>query len=149
MPWIANVPEEAARDWVCYEPTVCISIVEPGRVPPSIYDTPPKLSQFMSVLRLYFMDYDSERMHPEDAVMFTLEQAQLITKYVTAFRGYNILVHCAAGVSRSGGIVEAILSAFPEYEDHGWKRFPNGHVKRLLKRALGVVPMGAEGIMDE
>lgn len=142
-PWIANRPEEFARRYAPGLDEVCISITEPGRAEPA-----PPLPGFLAVLRLEFMDMDPARGYPErdkrPRVYFTREQARQVADFATTHRGRNILVHCAAGISRSGAIVEAILQAFPEYEDRGWPRHPNKHVKILLKRALGIVPLGAE-----
>jgi len=115
--------------------TVVISITEPGRkakLPKGWHD----------MLRLAFQDYDPQRLHPENAVLFTPTMAARLARFARKHRGANILVHCAAGISRSGAVVEALLEALPEYEDRGWMRRPNTHVKVLLKRALGLVPLG-------
>ncbi len=81
---------------------------------------------------------------PDNAELFTRQHAAQVSRFARKHRGKNIMVHCAAGISRSGAVVEALLQAFPEYEDKGWPRHPNGHVKSLMKRALGLVPIGAE-----
>jgi predicted protein tyrosine phosphatase len=143
-PWIANMglreaekfkPDEELSD------TVCVSITEPANK--RGYGHLANISQgYVGILRLQFEDYDSLRLHPPDSVLFTETQAKMVAEFVTRHRGENILVHCAAGISRSGAIVDAILQAFPEYEDRGKTRFPNGHVRSLMKRALGLVPSG-------
>lgn len=118
--------------------TVIVSITEPGRkakLPKGWHD----------MLRLAFQDYDPmTRGHvgPANAVVFTPTMAARLARFARKHRGANIVVHCAAGISRSGAVVEALLEAFPEYEDRGWQRHPNTHVKVLLKRALGLVPLG-------
>lgn len=137
--WIANRGESWVELNPAPENTVLISITEPGRkarVPKG----------YLDMLRLEFQDYDSLRKHPEDAVLFTSTQAARIARFVRKHRELerNILIHCAAGISRSGAIAEALLQAFPEYKDTGWPRHPNGHVKSLMKRALGLVPLGAD-----
>lgn len=136
-PWIANVGEAFAEKWTPDGNTVCISISEPGRKP--------RLPQFVDLIREHFQDYDSGKA-PEGAVLFTPTHAARLARFARKHRdaGRNILVHCAAGVSRSGAVVEALLEAFPEYEDRGWPRHPNGLVKSSMKRALGLVPLGAE-----
>ena len=116
------------------------------------------------MLRLEFQDYDPvgrqpisptgmytsadpiPRKVPKDAVLFTPTQAARLARFARKHRdqGRNFLIHCAAGISRSGAVAEALLAAFPEYEDRGWPRHPNGHVKALCKRALGLIPIGAE-----
>lgn len=150
--WIANKGEA----WIeINEPppnTVLISITEPGRKART-----PK--GYLDILRLEFQDYDPSplpdptsglhgtafRKIPDDAVLFTPTQAAGIVRFARKHRenGSNILVHCAAGISRSGAVAEALLQAFPDYEDAGWPRHPNGHVRSLMKRALGLVPLGA------
>lgn len=146
-PWLANVGEAAVElcprigaappGWSLpnRRRTVIVSITEPGRkakLPKGWHD----------VLRLGFQDYDPQRKCPDSAVLFTPTMAARLARFARKHRGCNILVHCAAGISRSGAVVEALLEAFPEYEDRGWPRFPNTHVKVLLKRALGLVPIG-------
>lgn len=137
MSWIANVGEAFAEKWTPDGETVCISISEPGRKV--------KLPQFVDLIREHFQDYDGEKSHPDSAVLFTPNHAARIARFARKHRdaGRNILVHCAAGVSRSGAVAEALLEAFPEYEDRGWIRHPNGMVKSGMKRALGLVPIGA------
>ena len=147
MPFIANRGE----GWVELNPapkdSVLISITDPKREKAKVS----KLG-YLDVLYLCFQDYDSEQCRfegiisnpPDDAVLFTKREAAQVARFARKHRGKNIIVHCAAGISRSGAVAEALLEAFPEYEDQGWKRFPNGRVKTLLKRALGLVPIGAE-----
>jgi len=142
LPWIANFGEGYVEHLTPDAGTVIISITEPGRKArlPKGYE---------DVLRLEFQDYDpsfSARV-PENAVLFTRQMAAQASRFARRHResGKNIVVHCAAGVSRSGAVVEALLQAFPEYEDRGWPRFPNGYVRSMMKRALGLVPLGFDG----
>lgn len=161
-PWIANVGQGAAEHcprvglapcnrfdtgataWTAARPnrrrTVIISITEPGQRAQL-----PK--GWHNMLRLGFQDYDPKHgghVGPPDAVLFTPTMAARLARFARKHRGCNFVVHCAAGISRSGAVAEALLQAFPEYEDRGWQRFPNGHVLTLLKRALGLVPLGYE-----
>jgi predicted protein tyrosine phosphatase len=144
------VGEGAAETWTADPETVVVSITEPGR-----QARLPK--GWADVLRLTFQDYDPTppmspagvilaegRKIPATAVLFTSTQAAQLSRFARKHRDKNILVHCAAGISRSGAVAEALLAAFPEYEDKGWPRHPNGHVKALMKRALGLVPLGAD-----
>lgn len=156
MPWVMNVGEGAAERFEPDGNTVCISITEPGRKA--------KLPSFVDLIREQFQDYDpvgkpphspsgmyelhepQAKKIPPNALLIGPSQAARIARFARKHRdaGRNILVHCAAGVSRSGAIADALLQAFPGYEDRGWPRFPNGHVRSLMKRALGLVPIGAE-----
>lgn len=142
VPWIANVSEAHASGVLFPSEMVCISITNPGKEA--------SLPGFKDILRLQFQDYDGAQKLPYGAVLFNLHQALQIASFARQHReyGHNILVHCAAGVSRSGAVVEALLEAFPEYEDAGWIRHPNGRVKSLMKRALGLVPIGTEREVD-
>jgi predicted protein tyrosine phosphatase len=141
-PWIANVSEAAARTWPVEAGTVCISITEPGSHAPL-----PPLRGFDDVLRLEFSDFDLLRpghVGPSGARRVTARDAQQLAEFANQHRGKNILVHCAAGISRSGAIVETLLAAFPEYEDRGWSRYPNRHVSACLRRAMGLGPVAVE-----
>ena len=149
MPWIANMSEEAAVKFDATLDDVCISITAPGRPEP-----PPRLSRFGAVLRVAFHDFDpiTNKVNagyvpvrllgaqPSDYKLVAMNEqhAELIAGFARLMRGRNLLVHCAAGVSRSGAVVEALLQAFPEYEDLGWQRMPNAHILTLMKRALGL-----------
>jgi predicted protein tyrosine phosphatase len=146
-PWILNAGEGWAEKYSPEPDTVIISITEPleqGNILKR--QEPARLKPgYVDILRLEFQDYDpGTHKVPEGAAVFTQKQASRVSRFLRKHRGKNIVVHCAAGISRSAGIVEAALQAFPEYEDRGWERYPNNHVKTLMKRALGLVPIGAE-----
>ena len=92
-----------------------------------------------------YYDKDPAALNPPNgAIIYNSKLAAQVSRFARKHRGKNIVIHCAAGISRSGGIAEALLAAFPEYEDKGWPRFPNGLVLALTKRALGLIPIGAE-----
>jgi len=144
MPWIANVSEAYAVSNTKTKGVACISITSPTKTAnlPNGYE---------EVYRVQFDDYDGLTSgYPEHAELFTEYKAKCIVAFARKHVniGNDILVHCAAGVSRSGAVVEALLEAFPQYEDAGWIRHPNGLVKSLMKRALGLVPIGAEREAD-
>jgi predicted protein tyrosine phosphatase len=140
-PWVANRGLHDAEAYIPEPNTVIISITEPKNW--RGYGVLASLQEgYVDVLRLQFEDFDSLKLHPKDAALFTVDQAKRVAEFVTQHRGKNILVHCSAGISRSGAVVDAILQAFPEYEDRGNPRHPNGHVRSLMKRALGLTPIG-------
>ena len=145
MPWIANRDESWASGYVPWPNTVCVSITDPHRVGAKL------ANGFVDVLRLTFHDYDApDALHcvyPEDVALCTKADADRIAAFARKHRGKNFLVHCAAGISRSGAVVETLLRAFPEYEDRGgrkvgWPRCPNALVVKLLRTALGLPPLG-------
>ena len=147
-----ELSEAEAEEWIPVPALAIVSITEPGQ-PASL------LPGWGAVLRLGFQDFDTQplrpndmymaqvvRKVPDDAVLFSVQQASLLAEFLREHRGKHILAHCAGGISRSSGVVEAILAAFPEYEL--LKRrlsHPNLRVKAMTLRALGVVPIGAEG----
>lgn len=137
MPWIKNVPEDFVKTSFPEVNEVCISITQPERSEPK-----PALKGYVDTLRLEFSDTDPSIVYntKDKRVMrpFTRWQADAIVKFVNRYRGLNIVVHCAAGISRSGAIVVALLEAMPEYEDKGWDRFPNKHVLSVMIDALGL-----------
>lgn len=150
-PWIENCSQkDAERILLGPSPsnTVCISITESA-------DAPLK-ANFDDILRLKFADADDERssvalmeaiLGPNwEKALFSEAQAKEVVDFVTKHRGKNILVHCHAGISRSRAVNETICEAFPEYNDVTMpaQRFPNNRVKRLLKRAFRLTPIGAE-----
>jgi predicted protein tyrosine phosphatase len=126
-PWIAN----RSQLWVNSNPApdrcALISITQPGgrtHIPEGYVD----------VLRLEFEDFGSPV-----AGSFNEAQAVTVAEFALKHRGENILIHCGAGRSRSGAVVEVLLRAFPEYQDAGEGRAPNPHVSSLLERALAAV----------
>ena len=76
---------------------VCISISDPGWPPARLS------SRFAEVLRLHFNDV-TERGDPAD-MLFSDEHAQAIRSFLDRWPNVErVVVHCAAGVSRSPGV---------------------------------------------
>lgn len=138
MAWIANRDERWVERYTPEPNTVCVSITDPYRRVAKLPDG------FEDVLRLRFYDLEHAEvsyMNGGREILCDREDAAKIAEFARKHRGKNFLVHCAAGISRSGAVVEALLETFPEYEDrgghgHGWPRWPNGLVKTLVLRAL-------------
>lgn len=144
MPWVIHRDEATASEWPGDKDTVCVSITE--GLAPDVSLQP----GFAAVLRLRFGDWDTDRfprmkLHAIYREVFTPALADRLAAFLLEHRGRNMLIHCSAGVSRSGAVVDVVLQAFPEYEDRGGHRMrhPNNLVRRLLKRAMGLVPIGA------
>lgn len=138
-PWIKNVCMAEAEAYSRLD-AVCISIVGSST-------NRPVLSGFLEVLSLRFDDVDParfSRLEVGQYRFFSVDDAIAIKKFADRHRGDNIVVHCHAGISRSGAVVEALLQYMPEYVDGSGRnsRMPNSFVKMLLKRVLGLVPIG-------
>lgn len=94
------------------------------------------------VIRLRFYDIAEPIRSSPQYNPITAPQATLIARFVKKHRGKDIVVHCEAGISRSGAIVTVILEAFPEYIDSGTynayinARRPNPRVKEFVLAAL-------------
>lgn len=150
MPWIMHLDRESAEEYTPeYGPlTAFISITQPGK--PATLKAPP-----FAILRLEFGDYDLDSMERESIAMlansghrfFDQDMAERIANFARAAwkSDANLIVHCDAGVSRSAAVVEAIMAANLGFthrksiHSHG-----NNYVRRLVKRALGVTPLGAD-----
>lgn len=144
--WVMNVNRETAESLVGSPKIVVISITQPNGTA--------KLSDgFKAIGRFEFADWDIDRYpdlpfgngNPALSKVFTPVDAEALAEFIQRWNGKaSFLIHCDAGVSRSAAVAEAILATYPQYQDRGGARMPNNYVKRLLKRALGNVPIGAE-----
>lgn len=68
-------------------------------------------------------------------------QAKRIAEIIQKAKEDNvdIFVHCTAGVSRSGAVVEAgLLYGFQLPKDHRYGRIPNKTVYNKIRRELGI-----------
>ena len=100
-----------------------------------------------NLLVLYFDDVD------EGATAMIPEQAEAIAEFVCRPDPRPIMVHCAAGISRSGAVGSVLNWYFNRYLENNpreYRRFelahpdiiPNAHVRRLLLKALRRRPRG-------
>ena len=157
-PWIQNTNLEGA---LLFNPqvnkyaplTVCISITTTDK---QVY-----LPKMYRVLSLFFCDIDADRypnwleqyrksidegnepFSSKEFKLFDEEDAKESHKFVDEYRACNFLIQCEAGISRSAAIAEALLEYLREsHIDAGGFRHPNNFIKRILKRELGLVPIG-------
>lgn len=165
-PWVQNCSREYAEMYTPEPGTVCISIWTPTNRDflglPGFTRRPANLRPgYAAVLRMCFSDMDSERGYPHripgetdadyaesvrrvTSQMIQPAQARRIADFIRDWTGHNFLIHCDAGISRSRAVAEAVLALYPHYVDNadGFSHFPNGRVKLMVKRALGLTPAG-------
>jgi predicted protein tyrosine phosphatase len=134
MPWIQNVSlADIVKGCHFFEEhkTVLIQIQD---VCTWKFAEPLYKDKFVEVHQLEFMDNDD----PDDDANITEEQAEKIATILTSAkdRGYNIVVHCHAGLCRSGAVTE--VGVLMGFDDTEMIRHPNILVKNRLKTALGM-----------
>ena len=97
-----------------------------------------------NVLRLWFddveNDYEVSPTNKGQNRAFTKEQAQQIIDFALDNRDREFIVHCTAGISRSGAVGQFLVD-FLEGDKEYFKRrsshiSPNGHVSRTLNRLV-------------
>ena len=111
------------------ENTVLIQIVDP------CVDFPVPMTNFDAIHQFEFSDVDD----PEDQVWpfrMRKKQAKEIVKILQSALNHNqnVIVHCIAGVSRSGAVVE--IGVEMGFEDMGEYRDPNLYMVETLAKAL-------------
>lgn len=111
--------------------TVLISISDPGQQPPEAYYT------FKEYLFLNFLDLEENQMPEAEVFKITYKDAERIIEFLqdALDNGYNVIVHCTAGVCRSGAVAE--IGTVMGFKDTGTYRQPNLMVKRYLMKVLG------------
>jgi len=126
--------------------TAFISIHSP-KIGMSFNDTDPILSDSSNVLNLWFHDTDPSDdnlligTHREPVVPFDEQMAKSIKRFVENNKDKKQwLIHCTAGVCRSGAVGECLSDYFGN-DYHKFKRDnpqikPNVFVKKILKYEL-------------
>ena len=142
MPWIENVSLANIKSGHHYEPgenAMLIQIVDPAMA------FPDPLHKFKEVHQFEFLDIEDNGMTNNgdgswsDMSEFAItdEQADRIVSLLRhALDNYmNVIVHCVAGICRSGAVVE--VGIILGFDDTGNFRNPNLLVKRKLLSKLG------------
>jgi predicted protein tyrosine phosphatase len=95
-----------------------------------------------NVLRLWFDDVSSdEEKSPTNHIScraFTEEQAKAVLEFITINKSKDFIVHCSAGISRSGAVGSFIVD-YLEGDKEFFKKFnpyihPNAHISRTLNK---------------
>ena len=117
--------------------TVAIQITDPG-------DIPPEPAEDVFAERHLFQFFDAEeptQFFPEEKLISDTQAEEIANILVDALKNdQDILVHCVAGICRSGAVVEvAEMIGFDECFRY---RLPNARVKRKLMEQFDLLPRG-------
>jgi len=134
MPWIQNVAMSDIKKGFHINPgdnALLIQIVDCGS------EFPEPLYKFKSIHQFQFLDVEEKDYVLEEEMKCSQEQANslvLILKQALLNR-MNVIVHCHAGVCRSGAVCEVgVMMGFDDTEAF---RSPNLLVKHRMMKALG------------
>ena len=133
MPWIQNVSMSdirSARHFEAGENSMLIQIVDPG------YAFPHPLKDFKEVHQFEFLDVEATDKQFEEFAVTETQAEQLVRLLQHALdKRMNVVVHCHAGVCRSGAVCEVgVMMGFNDTEVF---RSPNLLVKHLMMKVLG------------
>lgn len=135
MPWIQNVALSDIKKGRHIDPgpnNLLIQIVDNGM------EFPEPLYKFNSVHQFQFLDLEKNDECIEPEMKITDAQAKslvLLLKQALLNRS-NVIVHCVAGVCRSGAVCEVgVMMGFDDTEDY---RSPNLLVKHKMMDVLGL-----------
>ncbi len=142
MPWIQNVSMSDVKRGLHFEAgenSMLIQIVDPA------YEFPTPLKQFREVHQFEFLDVEADGLTNNgegewsDVGEFacTQEQADRLVELLqhAMDNRMNVLVHCHAGVCRSGAVCE--VGVMMGFDDTEVFRSPNLLVKHLMMKRLG------------
>ena len=131
--WIQNVSMSDIKQGFHIDPgfnSMLIQIVDPA------YEFPVPKYQFRETHQFEFLDAERDDKFPDEAKI-TDEQAKHLTDLLLKAYGQrmNVIVHCHAGVCRSGAVAElGVMLGFRDTESF---RSPNLLVKHKMMKALG------------
>lgn len=112
------------------EDAVLIQITDPDTAPPE------PLNQFYRRHTIRFLDLDQETDTNRSVVCSHAQATDLVRMLQQALKeDRDVVVHCTAGVCRSGAVAE--VGTMMGFEDTGSFRIPNVLVKTRMMRALG------------
>ena len=131
--WIENVARDDIKNgWHSDLGPNCvlIQIADPA----GTFPTPKK--EFRKIYQFEFLDVEDKDDFPEEAKISDEDAAALVSILKEALdNGRNVIVHCHAGICRSGAVVEvATMMGFTATERF---RQPNLRVKHKMMKALG------------
>jgi len=130
--WIENVSKDAVRNGHHFDAGPNAMLIHIGD-PASTFPTPKK--DFTVVSQFEFLDADDG--FPEECLISDDQARQIVNLLQMALdQSMNVVVHCHAGICRSGAVVEvATMMGFTATER---LRIPNMRVKHKMMKALGL-----------
>lgn len=136
MPFIQNVAAVDIKNEFHFDPgpnSVLISIIDPKGSRPI-----PKFP-FRKVFNFEFFDLDDDDIEKDNSIesnCITKKQAEEIIAILEEAldNNSNVIVHCMAGVCRSGAIVDVAIKM--GFDDLHTFKLPNSRVKRMLLEVL-------------
>ena len=134
MPWIQNVSLDDVRKGFHIEPGInamLIQIVDP----PGDFPVPKR--QFKEVHQFQFLDVEKDDFVLDEEMRCSQLQANELVRLLqhALDKHMNVIVHCVAGVCRSGAVCE--VGVMLGFQDTEVFRSPNLLVKHRMMKALG------------
>ena len=131
--WIENISwDDAKNGWHydCGDNSMLIQIADPASFFPEPKRTYKEVHQFE------FLDAEDDDGFPDEAKITDEQAAELVRLLQHALDNYmNVVVHCHAGICRSGAVVEvASMMGFTPTDRY---RQPNLRVKHKMMKVLG------------
>ena len=133
MPWIQNVSMSDVRQGFHFDAginSMLIQIVDPAT------EFPAPARQFRETHQFEFLDAERDDNFPDEAKITDDRAQQLVNLLQHALdRNMNVVVHCHAGVCRSGAVAE--VGVMMGFDDTNSFRSPNLLVKHKMMQCLG------------
>lgn len=131
--WIQNVSMSDIRQGFHMDPgfnSMLIQIVDPA------FEFPVPKYQFREVHQFEFLDAEKGDNFPDEAKITDVQAQELVRLLQHALdQRMNVIVHCHAGVCRSGAVAEVgVMMGFDDAEAF---RSPNLLVKHSMMKVLG------------
>ena len=134
MPWIENVSlgdVPKGRHHNAGENSMLIQIVDPGM------EFPVSMHKFKETHQFQFLDLERDDDFPEELKINDEQAEKLVALLQHALDNrMNVVVHCVAGVCRSGAVCE--LGVMLGFNDCEVFRSPNLLVKHKMMKVLGM-----------
>ena len=141
MPWIQNISLSEVIQGHHYDPginSMLIQIVDPG------IEFPRPKYTFKERHQFFFLDIEAGDRSIDESWRCSPEQAKQLVECLqhALENSMNVVVHCHAGICRSGAVVEVgVIMGFQDTEGF---RSPNLLVKHLMMENLGLTYDPAE-----